>query len=112
LSRRAKAVARGHEEATAESLRRDPAFAAEYLSAVLADGDQEELMLALRRVAAAGSGIATLAHEANLNATTLYRTLSSKGNPELKSLIAMLRAMGLQLAVRPVGGKPQRQSAR
>jgi len=40
-----------HEDATIESFRRDPAYAAEYLNAVRADGSQEELMSALRRVA-------------------------------------------------------------
>ena len=51
MSRKLKAaVSRSHEEATAESFRKDPAFAAEYLNAVLEDGDQEELMLALRRM--------------------------------------------------------------
>ena len=48
---------RSHEEATIESFRRDPEFAAEYLNAVLADGDQEELLVALRRVAAAFGGV-------------------------------------------------------
>jgi DNA-binding phage protein len=38
--------------------------------------------------------------EAELNVNTLYRTLSPKGNPELKSLRSLLRAMGMQLAVR------------
>lgn len=42
-----------HEEATIESFKNDPGYAAEYLNAVLEDGDQEELMLALRRVASA-----------------------------------------------------------
>ena len=39
---------RSHEQATVESFRKDPEFAAEYLNSVLEDGDQEELMLALR----------------------------------------------------------------
>jgi DNA-binding phage protein len=51
MSRKSKSVSsRGHEEATIESFRKDPSFAAEYLNAVLEDGDQEELMLALRRI--------------------------------------------------------------
>ncbi len=32
----------------------------------------------------------------------LYRTLSPKGSPALSSLIAILRAMGLRLAVQPI----------
>lgn len=99
------ARSRSHETATVESLRSDPAFAAEYLNAVLADGDQEEVLLALRRLSQACGGVPKLAKEAALNATTLYRTLSPKGNPELKSLTALLRALGMQLAVRPLSQK-------
>jgi DNA-binding phage protein len=55
-------------------------------------------MLALRRMSKAFGGVPKLAEEAELNVNTLYRTLSSKGNPELKSL----RAMGMQLTVRPL----------
>jgi len=43
-----------------------------------------------------------LAEQAELNATTLYRTLSPRGNPELKSLLALLKALGLRLAVQPL----------
>jgi len=101
-------LSRSHEAATVESFRKDPQFAAEYLNAVLADGDQEEVMLALRRLSQAFGGVPKLAKEAKLNATTLYRTLSPKGNPELKSLMALLRALGMQLAVRPL---PQKRAA-
>lgn len=103
MNRKAKSAAsRGHEEATVESFRKDPAFAAEYLNSVLEDGDQKELMLALRRMSKAFGGVQKLAEEAELNANTLYRTLSPEGNPELKSLKALLRAMGMQLTVRPL----------
>ncbi len=94
---------RSHEEATVESLRKDPRFAAEYLNAVLTDGDQEELMVALRYMARAFGGVPKLAENANLNATTLYRTLSPKGNPELRSMTSLLKAMGMRLAVQPIG---------
>ena len=93
---------RSHEDATVESFRKDPAFAADYLNSILEDGDQEELMLALRRLAKAFGGVQKLAEDAELNANTVYRTLSSQGNPELKSLRAVLRAMGMQITVRPL----------
>jgi len=92
---------RAHDVATVESFRKDPAFAAEYLNQVLADGDQEELMVALRHMAEAFGGVSKLAARAKLNATTLYRTLSPKGNPELRSMQALLGAMGMRLAVQP-----------
>jgi len=106
MSRKPKsAPSRSHEAATVESFRKDPTFAAEYLNAVLADGDQDEVLLALRRLALAFGGLPKIAKAAELNATTLYRTLSPKGNPEMKSLTALLRALGLQLAVRPLPHK-------
>ena len=37
-----RAVSRGHDEATVESLRKDPKFAVEYLNAVLQEGDERE----------------------------------------------------------------------
>ncbi len=94
-----KPASRSHEQATVESFRRDGKLAAAYLDEVLADGDQDELMLALRRLSDAFGGVPTLAEKAGLNPTTLYRTLSSSGNPELRTLRAMLGAMGLRLSV-------------
>ncbi len=91
-----------HEEAAVESFCRDPGFAAQYLNTVLEDGDQEEIMVALRRIAEAFGGVPKLAESAKLNATTLYRTLSRKGNPELRSMAALLKAMGMRLAVQPI----------
>lgn len=93
---------RSHEKATVERFRRDPKFAAEYLNAVLEDGEQEEVMLALRRMADAFGGVGGIANAADLNATTLYRTLSQRGNPELRSLAAILKTMGLRIAVQPL----------
>jgi probable addiction module antidote protein len=96
-----KPASRSHEDATVESFRHDRQFAAAYLDQVLADGDQEELMLALRRLSEAFGGVTGLAQQAGLNSTTLYRTLSSNGNPELRTLRALLAAMGLRLSVSP-----------
>lgn len=98
-----------HDDATAVMFRRDPKFAADYLSHVLREGDQTDLMLALRQVINAFGGIAELALRTHLNATTLYRTLSSKGNPELKTLTALLDAVGMHLAVVP--NKKRRKAA-
>jgi probable addiction module antidote protein len=103
MTRKAKTTAsRNHEEATIESFRKDPKFAAEYLNDLLEDGGQEEVMIALRRMAHAFGGMPELAESARLNATTLYRTLSREGNPELRSMAALLKAMGLRLAVQPI----------
>ncbi len=99
---------RSHHQATVESFRKDPKFAAEYLNAVLQDGDQEELMTALQYVAEAFGGVPKIAEQTELHAKTLYRTLSPKGNPELKSLTAILKAMGMRLAIEPLGSNERR----
>lgn len=93
---------RTHDEATVEMFRRDPELAAEYLNSVLADGDETDLMLALRSLSKAFGGVQEIARQTELNAHTLYRTLSEQGNPELKTLSAILKAMGMRLAVQPI----------
>ena len=109
-SRKARSRApasRSHDEATVESFQQNPKFAAEYLDAVLSDGNQEEILNALRYMAKAFGGVRGLANGAKLNANTLYRTLSAKGNPELRSVRSVLTAMGLRLSVRPIASSPR-----
>jgi len=78
----------------------DPLEAAGYLNAALEDGDKELFLLALRNVAEARlGGMSKLAAASGLNRESLYRMLSGKGNPELKSLDRLLHALGLKLAV-------------
>jgi len=79
-----------------------PALALDVINSILEDGDQAELLVVLRHFAQAFGGVQAVAEQAHLNPTQLYRTLSPKGNPALSSLTAILRAMGLRLAVRPL----------
>jgi DNA-binding phage protein len=59
-------------------------------------------MLALRHVAQAQGGIAHIARKAKLTREAAYKMLSKSGNPELRSLKALLTATGLRLAVKPI----------
>lgn len=93
---------RAHDDAMAELFREDPAFAMQYLNDVLEEGDQADLLIALRQMAKAFGGVPVIAEKAHLNATQLYRTLSAEGNPELRSLTAVLKAMGMRLAIQPL----------
>lgn len=45
-----------------------------------------------------------VAAKANLSRESMYRMLSRRGNPEIKSLFTLLHFMGLKLAVQ---GEPQ-----
>ena len=81
---------------------KDPAAAAAYVEAAIEDGDQAELMMALRHVVQAQGGIAKLARKSKLTREATYRMLSGSGNPELRSLTTILYAAGLRLSVKPV----------
>lgn len=89
---------------------RSRADIAAYLEEMLADGDARAVPVALRTVADAVGGMAALAEKTGLSRETLYRTLSSKGNPRLDTLGAILQAFGLRLSVLPAGKARARRS--
>jgi len=93
---------RHHDDSMAELFRDDPAFAVDYLNCIIEEGEQADLLVALRQMAKAFGGVTKIAEEAKLNPTQLYRTLSPEGNPELRSLSAILKAMGMRLLVQPI----------
>lgn len=78
----------------------DPEYSIGYLNAALEDEDQRVFLLALRDVAEA-RGLSQIARDAQLNRENLYRMLSLNGNPQLSSLTALLRSIGLRLAIQP-----------
>lgn len=80
---------------------RDPELAAEYLTAAAEEGSPKLFLIALRNVAEAHGGISAIADATQLNRQTMYRTLSSDGNPTLSTLLVILRAVGLNLTFRP-----------
>jgi probable addiction module antidote protein len=98
-----------YQEDLIESLK-DPREAAAYLNAAMEEDDRAVFLLALRNVAEAHGGMSSVAEKARLNRENLYRMLSDKGNPEIKSVLCLLQSMGLRLSVEPrgKGAKPQR----
>lgn len=81
---------------------KDSRNAAAYLEAAFDENDVEGLMQAIRNVADAQGGVARVAEKTGLNRETLYRTLSKRGNPQVKSFAAILEATGLRLSVKPI----------
>jgi probable addiction module antidote protein len=65
------------------------------------DGNTKALLLALRNITKAQGGIGKLSLQTQLNRESLYRTLSSKGNPKLQTLGLLLKGLGFRLLVRP-----------
>ena len=91
-------TSRPHDDAVVELLHEDPAFADEYLSAALDEADQPGGREALRHIAEA-QGMTAVAERASIPRESLYRALSTKGNPTIKTLLAVLGAAGLKLSV-------------
>lgn len=92
-----------HHEAELAELRADRELAVEYLKAAMESldnpDDRAAGLLALRTVAEAYGGLGVVAAEAGISREALYRTLSPKGNPTLKTLLAVLKTVGLRLSV-------------
>lgn len=63
-------------------------------------GDLETFLLALRHVAEAQGGISKLSQKTHLNRESLYRTLSSKGNPRLQTIGLLLKGMGFEFFIK------------
>lgn len=90
-----------HDKALVQELRTNPILAVEYLRAALEDEDNPTvLLLALRRLAEA-HGMQNVAELAGIKRESLYRALSPKGNPTLKTLLAVLKAVDLRLKIEP-----------
>lgn len=84
-------------------LRSDREFAVEYLKNALESLDNPEeravSLIMLRALAEAYGGLGAVAKEAGISRESLYRSLSPKGNPTLKTLVAVVNTMGLRLSV-------------
>ena len=71
---------------------------AAYLEAALQDGDPHLVAAALGDIARA-KGMSQIARDAGLGRESLYKSLSSSGNPELATVLKVISALGLQLHV-------------
>ena len=104
MSKKLVAVVSHHEREVSE-LRADRELAIEYLKAAMESiddpDDRAAGLLALRTVAEAYGGLALVAAQAGISRESLYRALSAKGNPTLKTILAVLKALGMRLSVEP-----------
>jgi probable addiction module antidote protein len=86
-----------------QELRKDREFALAYLQVAMESLNNPEEraggLLALRAVAEAYGGLGVVAAQAGISRESLYRALSPKGNPTLRTLIAVLKTLGLRLSV-------------
>ena len=75
-----------------------PRDIANYLEAVFEDGDPALVAAALGDIARS-KGMAKIARAAGLGRESLYKALSPGGNPELATVLKVIRALGLKLKV-------------
>ncbi len=67
-----------------------------YLDAALAENDLQLIAAALGDIARA-KGMTRVAQEAGLGRESLYKSLSTSGNPEFSTVLKVTRALGLRL---------------
>ena len=72
-----------------------------YLDAALEDGDPCLVTAALGDVARA-RGMTDIANATGLGRESLYKALSPNGNPEIATVLKVLRALGLRLQARAI----------
>jgi probable addiction module antidote protein len=92
-----------HDERSIEELRDDRGYAVALLQLAMESLDNPKerggALLSIRAVAEAYGGLGAVAVQAGVSRESLYRSLSPKGNPTLKTLIAVMKTLGLRLSV-------------
>jgi probable addiction module antidote protein len=71
---------------------------AAYLEVALEDGDPALIVAALGDIARS-KGMTQIARETGLGRESLYKALSTEGNPEFTTVLKVLKALGLRLQV-------------
>lgn len=82
----------------------DPQFICEYINNAIEENDLEYLKIALGDVAKA-LGMADIATKTDLSRQSIYQMLSQEGNPSIKSLFQILKALGLKVRIEPENRK-------
>ncbi|WP_095203180.1 addiction module antidote protein [Mesorhizobium carmichaelinearum] len=88
----------------AEGLTSDEAIAA-FMAEAFASGDSGYIAHALGVVARA-KGMAQIASQTGLSREQLYRSFSENGNPTLKTTIAVMKALGIELTAKAQPHQP------
>lgn len=79
---------------------------AQFLSLAFASANPKHMAHALGVVARA-EGMSEVARKTGLSREALYRSLTENGNPTLKSVMLVMDALGLTLAVQPKAADSQ-----
>lgn len=71
---------------------------AEYLNAVLEEGNEDEIVTAIGHIAKA-IGMTKIAQETGMSRPSLYKALSQGSKPQFSTIIKVLKAVGGQIHI-------------
>ena len=74
---------------------------AEYINAVLEEGNEAEIISAIGNIAKA-IGMTKIAEETGLSRPSLYKALSEGAKPQFGTIMKVLKAVGGQIQVNPL----------
>lgn len=74
---------------------------AEYLNAVLEEGNNTDVITAIGHVAKA-IGMTKIAEETGLSRPSLYKALSEGSKPQFDTIMKVLKAVGGQIKISPI----------
>ena len=73
----------------------------EYLNAVLAEGNDSEVITAIGHIAKS-IGMTKIAQETGLSRPSLYKALAEGSKPQFDTIMKVLRAIGGQIQINPM----------
>jgi len=74
---------------------------AEYINAVLSEGNDSDIITAIGRVAKS-IGMTKIAQETGLSRPSLYKALSEGSKPQFDTILKVLKAIGGQIQIKPI----------
>lgn len=78
---------------------KDEQFAAEFLSQTLEEEDFSTFLLSLKDIIRVHGSLKSIAEKCELSRSTIYNMFSEKSNPEMKTILSILHALGYELKV-------------
>ena len=75
---------------------------AEYLNAVLEEGDDADVVAAIGHIAKA-IGMTKIAEETGMSRPSLNKALSEGAKPQFSTIMKVLKAVGRQIHINPLG---------
>ncbi|MBA3723060.1 MAG: putative addiction module antidote protein [Parachlamydiaceae bacterium] len=78
---------------------KDEQFAADFLSQALEEEDFSTFLLSLKDIIRVHGSVKSVAEKAHISRSTIYNLFSENSNPELKTILTLLHAIGYELRV-------------